>query len=162
MEEEKKRRPGRPPAKDKERKIKRQKVEPPSPPPSPSRQYEVESDAESDVEKVDKHLYNYGKNGYGKLPNYHPVHRPQQTVKIKERMPEWLFESFEKAKELITDGVADKHIRTSLKYDRCFKKDPNDLRKTLKSWYQKTVEPLTEAVKEVDEIAKTMVSNNLI
>lgn len=162
MEQEKKKRPGRPPAKDKGAKKPKIELPPPPtpPPPSPSRQYEVESDEESDVEKVEGLAFHH--HIPGRLPNYHPVHRPQQTVKIKERMPEWLFESFEKAKELITDGVADKHIRTSLKYDRCFKKDPNDLRKTLKSWYQKIVAPLTEAVKEVDEIKKTMVSNNLI
>lgn len=155
MEEEKKRGRGRPPAKDKGGK--KPKVEPPPFPPSPSRQYDVESDAESDVEKVEGYLYHKGKNGYGKLSNFQPVHRPQQTgVKFTERMPEYMFESFEKAKELIIDGVADKHIRTALKYDRCFKKDPNDLRKTFRKLYQKTVEPLTEAVKEVDEIAKTM------
>lgn len=129
----------------------------PPPPPADS-DYDVASESDVSVSDVEHDVF--------RKPNreYTPVERQdRKRVKInlqKLRMPEWMFESFEKAKEMITDGAPDKHIRTALKYDRCFKKDPNDLRKSLKSWYEKIVEPLIESKGHIEEIKKNMVKDN--
>lgn len=157
MEQAKKKR-GRPKGGGvKDAKKQKQYLNPPqNPPPSPSREYDVESESDVSVSDVESDAF--------RKPNrkYKPVEKPKQSVKIKERMPEWMFESFEKAKEMITDGASDKVIRTALKYDRCFKKDPNDLRKSFKNFYEKIVEPLIESKQQIEEIKKTMVINNLV
>lgn len=159
MEQEKKKRPGRPPAKDKGAKKPKFELPPPPtpPPPSPNREYDVECESDVSVSDVETDAF--------RKPNrkYKPLDKPaKQAGKVSERMPEWMFESFEKTKEMISDGASDKVIRTALKYDRCFKKDPNDLRKSFKNFYEKIVEPLIESKQQIEEIKKTMVINNLV
>ena len=157
MEEEKKRGRGRPPANgNKKKKLKKLILENPTTVPPPPRSpttsdYDVASESDVSVSDVEQDVF--------RKPNrqYTPVEpKDRKRVKVKERMPEWMFESFEKAKEMISDGASDKHIRTALKYDRCFKRDPNDLRKSFKSWYEKIVEPLIESKEQIEEIKKTM------
>lgn len=158
MEEEKKRGRGRPSGGNTKKKLKNSPTVPPPPPSPTTSDYDVASESDASVSGVEHDVF--------RNPNrkFTPVDRQdRKRVKIhlqKLRMPEWMFESFEKAKEMITDGAPDKHIRTALKYDRCFKKDPNDLRKSLKSWYEKIVEPLIESKGHIEEIKKNMVKNN--
>jgi len=158
MEEEKKRGRGRPPTKDvKKKKLKKLILENPTtvPPPPTTSDYDVASESDVSVSDVEQDVF--------RKPNrqYTPVEpKDRKRVKVSERMPEWMFESFEKAKEMISDGASDKHIRTALKYDRCFKKDPNDLRKSFKYWYEKIVEPLIASKEQIEEIKKTMVKGN--
>lgn len=157
MEQEKKRKPGRPKGNNGANKkirliVQEKSPSPPPPPPPPPNEYYVESENESDFETmVNNDAFENPKH------KYTPVEpKDRKKVSVKERMPEWMFESFEKAKEMIGDGASDKHIRTALKYDRCFKKDPNDLRKSFKSWYEKIVDPLVVFREQIEEIKKTM------
>ena len=89
-------------------------------PKSPS---ESEYDVTSDVEDL---LYANPNEKYDPVTGI-----VRKKVRVKERMPDWMMETFEKAKELISDGLGDEQIRKILKWERCFKRDPNDLRKSL-------------------------------
>lgn len=82
-----------------------------------------EYDVTSDVEEL---LYDNPNKTYDPVTGI-----ARKKVRVKERMPEWMTETFEKAKELISDGLTDEQIRKVLKWDRTFKRDPNDLRKSL-------------------------------